>query len=176
MKELGYWATKIKGKILRREKETVIKYFRKAGIKIGERCNIFCNIMTSEPYLIEIGYGVTISGDVVFVTHDNSISKIDRSCPNVFGFIKNGNNCFIGQRATILYGVELADNIIVASGSVVTNSFLKGNVIIGGNPARVISNWDAFLEKGKPYAMSRKVVEEKSMSSPDLFIKREGKS
>lgn len=172
MKEIGYIIAKISSKFSRNEKETICKYFRKTGMKIGGGCSIFCNIMCAEPYLIEIGNNVTISGNVKFVTHDNSISKIDKNCPNVFGKIKIGNNCFLGQSSMFLYGVELTDNIIVAAGSVVVNSFSQDRIIIGGNPARVISTWDRFYEKGKNCAMSKTVIEEKSRTNPELLIRR----
>ena len=67
-----------------------------------------------------------------------------------------GDNCFIGAKSTILYGVELADNIIVAAGSVVTKSFKNKNVIIAGNPARVINDWDNYSTKILNYALSTK--------------------
>lgn len=48
-----------------------------------------------------------------------------------------GDHCWIGGNATINPGVTLGNNVIVASGAVVTKSF-GDNVIIGGNPAKVI--------------------------------------
>lgn len=48
-----------------------------------------------------------------------------------------GNYCWIGANAIILPGVNLGDNVIVAAGSVVTKSF-GNDVVLGGNPARVI--------------------------------------
>lgn len=48
-----------------------------------------------------------------------------------------GDNCWIGGHATINPGVHLGDNVVVASGAVVTKSF-GDNVVIGGNPASVI--------------------------------------
>ncbi|MGO5051277.1 sugar O-acetyltransferase [Lachnospiraceae bacterium LCP25S3_G4] len=50
-----------------------------------------------------------------------------------------GDNCWIGGHATILPGVTLGDNVVVAGGAVVTKSF-GNNVVIGGNPARVLKN------------------------------------
>lgn len=50
-----------------------------------------------------------------------------------------GNNCWIGGHATINPGVTLGDNVVVASGAVVTKSF-GDNVVIAGNPAKVIKN------------------------------------
>ena len=43
-----------------------------------------------------------------------------------------------------MYGVKLTYNVIVASGSVVTKSFLTPNIIIGGNPAKIIGTWSDF--------------------------------
>lgn len=53
--------------------------------------------------------------------------------------IKVGNNCWIGGHATINPGVTLGNNVVVASGAVVTKSF-GDNVVIAGNPARVIKS------------------------------------
>lgn len=86
-----------------------------------------------------------------------------------------GNNCFIGERSTLLYGVTLADNIIVAAGSVVVDSFLNERIIIGGNPARVIGTWDKFFEKSKDSARGRKNIEQILTEHPELLIKRKCK-
>ncbi|GAB1268524.1 DapH/DapD/GlmU-related protein [Aurantivibrio infirmus] len=50
-----------------------------------------------------------------------------------------GENCWIGSKVTILDGVELGANCIVAAGSVVTKSF-KSNDIVAGVPAKVVGN------------------------------------
>lgn len=47
------------------------------------------------------------------------------------------DNVFIGNNVTILKGVTIGANSVVASNSVVTKSF-SINVVIGGNPAKVI--------------------------------------
>lgn len=51
--------------------------------------------------------------------------------------IKIGNDCWIGGMAVINPGVTLGNNVVVASGAVVTKSF-GDNVVLAGNPARVI--------------------------------------
>ncbi len=48
-----------------------------------------------------------------------------------------GDNVWIGGDATILPGVTIGDNVVIGAGAVVTKSF-PSNVVIGGNPARVI--------------------------------------
>lgn len=131
--------------------EAMSSFFRKKGITVGNYCNILSDISVTEPYLVSIGDNTTISSDVVLLTHDASVGKIfgKEVGSDVFGRISIGSNCFIGARSTILYGVNLADNIIVASGSVVTKSFTDEYIIIGGNPARIIGNWDNLREKTK---------------------------
>ncbi len=174
MKEIGYFLTKIKYKIRKNNKEVICQYFRKSGMRIGSGCNICCNIMTSEPYLVEIGDNVTIAGNVMFVTHDNSISKVIEGKTDIFGKITIGNNCFIGSNATILYGVSLCDNVIVAAGSVVTNSFNESAIIIGGNPAKKIGDWDKFAQKSISNAINVKNMTYKEKKDLVLrsYIKR----
>ena len=73
---------------------------------------------------------------------------------DLFGRITIGDNCFVGNRAIIMYGVTLAPNIVVAAGSVVTRSFDTPGIIIGGNPARQIGTWEDFIERNKEKAFN----------------------
>ena len=50
-----------------------------------------------------------------------------------------GNNVWIGGSATILPGVTIGDNVVVGAGSVVTKD-VPANVVVGGNPARIIKH------------------------------------
>jgi len=59
--------------------------------------------------------------------------------------IKIGNHCWIGQRAMLLKGVTLADNVIVGAGAVVSGN-IPSNVAVAGIPARIIKenvSWSA---------------------------------
>ena len=49
---------------------------RAGGVKIGKDCLLCSSPMTREPYLINIGNNVTVSTNVTFVTHDNSIKLL----------------------------------------------------------------------------------------------------
>jgi len=51
--------------------------------------------------------------------------------------IKIGENCWIGAKVTVLDGVTVGNNCVLAAGSVLTKSF-PDNVVIGGVPAKVI--------------------------------------
>lgn len=148
MKDIQYLCRKLAWRFLRCDRKIVNNLFVKQGVKLGKNCHINSNILTGESYLIELENNVTISDHVSFVTHDNSISKINKGKggSDIFGRIKVGDNCFIGAHAILMYGVTLADDIIVASGSVVTKSFNEKRIIIGGNPAKIISTWDRFAE------------------------------
>lgn len=48
-----------------------------------------------------------------------------------------GNDVWIGGKATILPGVTIGDNVVVAAGAVVTKD-VPANTIVAGVPARVI--------------------------------------
>lgn len=48
-------------------------------------------------------------------------------------------NVWIGSNATILQGVKIGDNAIVAAGAVVTKD-VPANTIVGGVPAKIIKS------------------------------------
>ena len=52
-----------------------------------------------------------------------------------------GDNFWAGGGVTILPGVTLGDNVVVGAGSVVTKSY-GDNVVLAGNPARIIKELD----------------------------------
>jgi acetyltransferase-like isoleucine patch superfamily enzyme len=119
---------------------------RRMGAKVGENCYFYSLNMFSEPYLIEIGNNVIISGEVIFVTHDAGIYLFkdnDTKLFGNFGKIKVGNNCFIGMGAIILQNVDIGDNCIIGAGAVVRRSIPDNSVVIG-NPAKVIFNIDYY--------------------------------
>lgn len=134
--------------------ELEVQMYREKGAKIGNNMRTFSPLSSAEPYLLEFGDDVTISIGVKFITHDNSIGKVIPDATDIFGRIKIGNDCFIGQNALILLGVELADNIIVAAGSVVTKSFEEKGIIIAGNPARKIGEVSKLKDRYQKYALN----------------------
>lgn len=83
---------------------------------------------------LEIGEGTLWAFNLCIITGNHGL--IDRS-DYTYKSVKLGKNCWIGNAVTILPGVELGDNVTVGANAVVTKSF-PSNVVIGGNPARVI--------------------------------------
>lgn len=145
----SFYFRKVKGMD---DSDIIIMNLRRRGVQIGENCRIFTEICVKEPTLIMIGDRVTISSDVSFCTHDNAIIKAIPGKTDVVGPIVVGDDCFVGMRSILMYGVSLGDHCVVAAGSVVTKSFPPRSVV-GGNPARKISTIDEYAEKYKDYAI-----------------------
>ena len=55
-----------------------------------------------------------------------------------------GKGVFIGTQSTILPGVTLGEDAIVGAGSVVTSD-VAPRTIVAGNPAKEVSDHDAYL-------------------------------
>ena len=87
---------------------------------------------------IEIGDDVLIGQQVVIATlnHDLAPNKRANMIPAP---VKIGNNVWIGAHATILAGVTIGDNAVVAAGAVVTKD-VPANTVVAGVPAKVIKN------------------------------------
>ena len=61
------------------------------------------------------------------------------------------DNVFIGAKSTIMYGVKIGPNAIVAANSVVTKDVMPGTVV-GGNPAKVIGKYEDVAKKKLDYS------------------------
>ncbi|TVP92399.1 sugar O-acetyltransferase [Alkalibacterium sp.] len=87
---------------------------------------------------IRIGKNAMFGPGVSLVTPEHPLHPDERNSGLEFGRpISIGDNCWIGANATIIGGVTLGKNVVVAAGSVVTRSF-SDNVVLAGAPARVI--------------------------------------
>ncbi|WP_323593461.1 acyltransferase [Aliarcobacter butzleri] len=85
---------------------------------------------------IHIGEGTIWSFNVSIISQGHDFYNFN-IIPRV-NSIKIGKNCWIGTNSTILPGVELGDRTIVGANTVVTKSFLEGNIIIAGTPAKIV--------------------------------------
>ena len=125
-----------------------IGYARKIGVNIGKGCRIYIDEWGTEPYLISIGENVTITADVSIITHDGStwLMRDQEGRRYHYAPVEIGDNVFIGKGSIILPGVKINSNVIVGAGSIVTKS-VPGNVIIAGNPAKIIGDFNNYKKR-----------------------------
>lgn len=123
-----------------------IEDYRKRGVIIGENVELIdCQIDYGHGYLLEIGNNCTITHTII-LTHDGS-TKMHIGYSRV-GRVKIGDNVFIGQNSVILPGVKIGNNVVVGAGSIVMND-IPDNSVVMGNPARIISTLDEYVERNK---------------------------
>ncbi len=85
---------------------------------------------------IEIGDGCLIGQQVVIATLNHNLAP-DKRGSMVPAPVKIGRNVWIGAHATILQGVTIGDNAVIAAGAVVNKDVPK-NAVVAGVPAKVI--------------------------------------
>ena len=115
-------------------------------------CDYGCNIHVGENFYanfgcvildvaeVRIGDNCLLAPQVGIYAATHPVDPVARAKGLEYGKpVRIGHNCWIGGHATINPGVTLGDNVVVASGSVVTKSF-GDNVVIGGNPARILKS------------------------------------
>jgi len=107
---------------------------------VGRRCKISSHTFICEGVTIEdnvfIGHGVTFINDSYprSTTSDGELqTEKDWRVENTL--VKRGAS--IGSGSTVLCNVTIGENAIVGAGSVVTRD-VPPNVIVAGNPARVL--------------------------------------
>ena len=108
------------------------------NIHIGE--NVFINACChfQDHGGVYIGDGCQIGHNVVFATLNHGIAPEDRQ--NTYPApIVLGRNVWVGSNSTILQGVTIGDNAIIAAGAVVTKD-VPADTIVGGVPAKFIKN------------------------------------
>ena len=106
------------------------------NITVGE--NVFINACChfQDHGGVVIGDGCQIGHNVVFATLNHGLSPEDRK--NTYPApIVLGKNVWVGSNSTILQGVTIGDNAVVAAGAVVTKD-VPANVVVGGVPAKII--------------------------------------
>lgn len=85
---------------------------------------------------ISIGDGTLIGMNVTIATLNHGLSLETRGTTYPSPVII-GNNVWIGSNATILPGLKIGDNSVVAAGAVVTKD-VPGNTVVAGVPAKAI--------------------------------------
>lgn len=112
------------------------------NIFVGENfyANFDCLIL--DTCSVEIGDNCMLAPGVHIYTATHPLLPDERNSGLEYGKpVKIGHNVWIGGRSIINPGVTIGDNVVVASGSVVTKD-IPANVVVAGNPARIIKRID----------------------------------
>lgn len=114
-----------------------IKMSGNQNITIGNRCAFNESVMLIAPRSpIVIGDDVVLSPYVMVTTDslEHEIKTLPR--PHVSKAIHIKNGAWIGARATILQGVTIGENAVVAAGAVVRDD-VAARSLVAGVPAKV---------------------------------------
>lgn len=107
-------------------------------VEIGDNFYANMDCVFLDVNKISIGDNVMVGPRVSFYTEGHPTDAEVRVKELEFGLpIVIEDNVWIGGSASILPGVTVGENSIVAAGAVVTKD-VPNNTIVGGNPARVI--------------------------------------
>ena len=111
-------------------------------VKIGKNTTCFHTevYLNEENASLEIGKDCMLSGNIVIWTTDGH-AIIEKNTNKVINQpIKTviGEHCWIGYGAHLCKNTNLPNDVIVGARSVVTKAFEDSNVVIAGNPARII--------------------------------------
>lgn len=113
-----------------------------SNIKAGKNLFMNFNCCILDVAQVTMGDNVMIGPYVQIYTATHPLEfKARNSGKELANPITIGDNVWIGGNATICPGVNLGNNVVVAAGAVVTKSF-PDNVVIGGNPAKIIKPID----------------------------------
>ena len=113
-------------------------FYTDCGKNIAVGKNVFINsgCRFQDQGGISIGDGTLIGHNVVLATLNHGISPDERH--DLFPApIHIGKNVWIGANATVLPGVTIGDNAVIAAAAVVTKD-VPANVVAAGVPAKVI--------------------------------------
>lgn len=108
------------------------------NLHVGENFFANFNCVFLDVCEIRIGDNCMIAPGVHIYTATHSVNPKDRNSGTEYGIpVTIGDNVWIGGQAVINPGVNIGDNVVIASGAVVTKD-VPANMIVGGNPARII--------------------------------------
>jgi UDP-2-acetamido-3-amino-2,3-dideoxy-glucuronate N-acetyltransferase len=107
---------------------------------VGNRCKISSHTFICEGVKIEdevfIGHGVMFTNDL-YPHATTSEGGLQTEADWKVMETRVGKRASIGSNVTILAGITIGENAIVGAGAVVTKD-VPDNVIVAGNPARII--------------------------------------
>lgn len=115
-------------------------------------CDYGCNIEVGENFFanygciildvnkVKIGKNCMLAPNVGIYSATHPVKAEERYNGVELGLpITIGDNCWIGAGAIICPNVSIGDNVVVGAGSVVVKD-VPSNVVVAGNPAKIIRN------------------------------------
>jgi maltose O-acetyltransferase len=138
---------------------TRIRTLIAGGLALGRNVTIAetAVIDASYPYLIRIGNNCSIAEQVRIWSHDAATFKFTGGHARL-GKVEIKDNCFIGDRSTILPGVTIGPNVLVVAGSVI-NKDIPPNSCVAGVPARIYAKFDEYIQRNQRQIESGSVFE-----------------
>ena len=108
------------------------------NIEIGD--NVFINACChfQDQGGVTLGDGCLIGHNVVFATLNHDMNPEKRAAMTPAPIVL-GKRVWVGSNSTILQGVTIGDNAIIAAGAVVTKD-VPANTVVGGVPTKFIRN------------------------------------
>ena len=137
--------------------EPVINFDYGYNIFVGENFYANFNCTFLDVSTIEIGDNCMFAPNVQLYTATHTLHPVKRNSGLEYAKpIKIGNNVWLGGGVIVTPGVTLGDNVVVGAGSVVTKSF-PDNVVIAGNPARIIKTVEEELTEESLETLRHKI-------------------
>tara|TARA_R100000030_G_scaffold61676_1_gene46644 strand:+ start:441 stop:1262 length:822 start_codon:yes stop_codon:yes gene_type:complete len=115
-----------------------------SNVKIGKGVGIFENTVLNPSESIEIGDNCGIGADVMIWTHGAWLD-ITQGFPSDFGPVKIGKNVWLPARSIVLPNVEIGDNVVIGTNSII-NRDLPNGCFAAGSPCKVIKE-NAYPKK-----------------------------
>lgn len=106
------------------------------NLQIGKNVFINSGCCFQDQGGVTLGDHVLVGHQVVFATLDHDLDPARRAGMTPAPIVVK-DNVWIGAHATILAGVTIGENAVVAAGAVVTRD-VPANTVVGGVPAKVI--------------------------------------
>jgi len=155
-KDLCFEYNNLKPSMLEKQHKIIKKIFKKTdknfmivapfwcdygyNIEIGENFYANHNCIFLDGALVSFGANVFIAPNCSFSTTGHPINFEQRNKGFEYSYpIIVGNNVWFGVGVNVLPGVTIGDNVVVGSGSIV-NKDIPSNVVVAGNPAKIIRN------------------------------------
>ena len=119
------------------------------GYNIHVGNNVFANFdcVILDVCAVSIGDHCLIGPGVHIYTATHPLDPSHRALGLEYGKpVVIGDHVWIGGRAVINPGITIGNNVVIASGSVLTHD-APDNVVVAGNPARIIKSLESLEQK-----------------------------